>query len=289
MARRELRFFAAALFALCVACPAAAIAQSGGLDEQAFAQDMLARLRKAEPGSDLRIKPDEPLVIQVRKGANWDEASYNLHRVYGFCQVNSDADCEAVKADYVDKITRPLPVTERRNLRVIVRDQQYLDYILSVMKTPDTQPVYRRIGDDLYAIMAIDAPDSTSIANSGTLEKLGMDADAAWTLAMRQTRDVLPPFPNAKLAHHEPVLFEGYEYLASLLAFADEWNAAAQTAGPDMFVTAVSDNLVFVGFFPKGDQLEQFRQAVIDDCNAQPRCISPNVYRLREGRWVIDR
>lgn len=271
------------------AMPHAALAQDDdAAREQAFTAGMLARLRTALPGAELRIVPGEPLTIRKGKDDAEDGGLFYLNRIYEFCRNNNAEECEKVKADYVRKLTAPPPVAAQANLRVIVRDRQYLDYVLSIMKTPDTQPLYRQIGDDLFALLAIDSPEATSIANRATLSRLKLDEGTAWTLALRQTRDVLPPFPAARLARHQPVLFQDYEYLASLLAFADEWNAAAPTAGPDMFVTAVSDNLVFVGFLPHGPQLDKFRASVAADCKAQPRCITPNVYRLRDGRWVID-
>ena len=49
-------------------------------------------------------------------------------------------------------------------------------------------------------------------------------------------------------------------------------------------------NLLFnVGPMPDGPSLEAFRETVDEDCRAQPRCVSPNIYRFRGGRWVIAR
>ena len=83
------------------------------------------------------------------------------------------------------------------------------------------------------------------------------------------------------------VVYELPEYAASLLARPDQWRALAEAVGPDLFVTAVSDQFVFVGMLPPGENLEGFRQTVRDDCASQERCISPNLYRWRDGRWIV--
>ena len=65
------------------------------------------------------------------------------------------------------------------------------------------------------------------------------------------------------------------------------WRGIAAEAGPDLFVTAVSDHFVFVGSMPDGARLEAFKQTVREDCAAQQRCVSPNIYCFRDGRWMI--
>ena len=58
---------------------------------------------------------------------------------------------------------------------------------------------------------------------------------------------------------------------------------------PALSVTAVSYRFVLVCTLPSGPKLEDLRQTVREDCDAQPRCVSPNIYRFRDGQWVIAR
>lgn len=290
MARKGLVHWLGAILSLVALTPSPLAAQQARVDEQAFSEEVLARLRAVYRDGELRIKPDEPLVIQVRKAAGWDEAVFNLNRIYGYCQQNPPADCEQAKAEFVDRVVRPLPEVLSKNLRVIVRDQAYLDYITQVTRDrQDAKPLTRDLGGGLYALLAVDAPQNIALANPAALEKLGLGESAAWDVALAQTRAALPAIPADKIAKREGFALEGKEYLASLLAFDDEWSKLAAAGGADMFVTAVSDQFVFVGFLADGPKMDEFRQAVVDDCNAQPRCVTPQVFRLRNGRWVADR
>lgn len=255
--------------------------------ERGFAEDMLARLIKVSPERHLRIKLDEPLVIQSVQAGQADESVINLHRIFGFCLNNPPADCEALKNEFVSKINVRSPDPALNELRVIVRDTQYFEYIRSTFAESGVTIPNRQIGDDLFAIMAFDSPQTIAVANEEMLTKLGLTTDVAWQTAMRQTAAVLPALPDGKKLKSGAVAFQEYEYLASLLADLGKWERIARDAGPDMFVTAVSDGFVFVGIMPDGPRLEDFRKTVVEDCNAQPRCVSPNIYRFRSGRWII--
>jgi hypothetical protein len=257
--------------------------------ERAFAEDMLKRFRSAIPDGRLEIKSDEPLVINIEQAAGWDEASINLHRVYGFCQNASRADCEALKNEFVGKISKnSKPERESAGaLKIIVRDQEYVSYVRSTFKDQTHIVPIRVIGEGLSAILAFDSPDTISLATKEGLANVGLSEEQAWDLAMKQTKANLPAIPRDKLVKGEPVAFQDFEYLASLLADTAQWSEISRQGKSDMFVTAVSDNFVMVGFMPDGPKMNQFKQTVAEDCRAQPRCISPFVYRFSGGRWVI--
>jgi hypothetical protein len=275
------------LCALIILTAFTATACRASLSERDFAEDMLARLSKVAPERHLRIKEDEPLVIESGKAGQADEGVINLHRIFGFCVNNSPKDCDALRQEFVAKITIRPPDPTLSELRMIVRDRQYVEYIRSTFEKSGVSVPSRQIGDDLYVVMAFDSPQSISVANDEMLTKLGLTTETAWQTAMHQTAAILPPLPDGKKLKSGAVAFQEYEYLASLLADLGKWELVARDAGPDMFVTAVSDGFVFVGIMPDGPKLEGFRKTVADDCSTQPRCVSPNIYRFRNGRWVI--
>ena len=254
--------------------------------ERAFAARMLKELQAAAPDKEMRIGVDDPLTIEVKQDGEWGEASINLHRLEAYCASATAEDCDAVAADFARRITADLPEFAAADLRVIVRDEVYLDYILETLPA-DTTPPHRQIGEDLFAILAFDSPEAIALAPPGELSDLGLDDDAAWELASAQTRVILPSLPDGADLARSAVAFEDYEYLPSLLTDIEAWRDIAAEAGPDLFVTAVSDHFVFVGVLPDGPDLERLKRTVREDCAAQERCISPNVYRFRDGRWVI--
>ncbi len=267
----------------------APIATCSASPPQDFRAAMMARLHQAMPDATLTADPADPLVINIKGGA-WEEGQINLHRLNGYCQQATASDCERSKAEFAARIAVKPAKASAASLRLIVRDREYLAYVEeTAAKSPDKGDFakHRQIGEDLFAFLAADSKESIALVGDTTLKELGLTADAAWALAEAQTRAILPALPDpAKLATG-PIVFQDKEYLASLLIDLPGWAAVAAKAGPDLFVTVVADGLVFVGQGPDGPGLDQFKQAVAADCATQQRCVSPHLYRFRDGRWVI--
>lgn len=282
MISRAHRFLA--LAALGLAVPAAC---SAAPTEAEFTRDMLARFKAADSSRAFRISSKEVLVIETGHAGSADEGVINLHRIFSYCQNASAADCETTKNEFASKTLAGPPKAEAAALRVIVRDQQYLDYALGLWKDGKRHVFHRPLGADLHALLAVDGAETIALATPDNLEALGLDEARAWAVAMTQTKAVLPRIPEDTLAAHQPVAFEEYEYLGSLLADLETWKIIAEKAGPDLFVTVTSDGFVFAAFMPDGPDLDAFAKVVIDDCSSAPRCISSHIYRFRDGAWVI--
>lgn len=254
--------------------------------EREFAAGMLERLRVAAPDLETRVSVADLLVIEMKHEGKWGVARLNLHRLHAFCARATAEDCEAVLDNFVRRTIAPLPEPEILNLRVVVRNQLYLDHLLET-QPEDARPLYRQIGEDLFAMLAFAFPNGVGIASPEQLQALGLEEAAAWTLASDQTRAILPELPlDLDLARY-PVSFQEYDFLPSLLADLGAWPPLAEKAGPDLFAAAVSDLSVWIGVMPDGPRFEGFKQAVRAECAEWERCISPNVYRFRDGRWVI--
>lgn len=279
-----MKHLVALLTALLLASPDA------GSDD-AFRSDMLRRLRAAMPGAGFAVNPKEPLTIRA-EGGRWGEATFNLHRVHAFCQQASDEECESTKQRYVAGITAQTPRPEPDKLRLIVRDRQYLDYLASVQAAAsdtDSIAIYEAIGDDLYAVLALDGPQTIQVVGDKLLRQIGLTRADAWKAALKQTRAILPALPRPDQLAQGAVAIEGKEYQASLLVDLQAWSKLAGAVGPDLFLTVVSDSFVFVGRMPNGAGMDGLRQTVREDCQVQERCVSPNVYRFRNGRWIAAR
>lgn len=275
------------LILLALAMGTAARAQAVAVgDEQQFSEDMLARFTEADRSSRFVIA--EPLVLSVEQRDGQQGAVY-LQRVFQFCLQASVADCGASKAIFVRyMMERPAPPS-RANLRVIVRDTEYVDGAREIYSRGNqaTGPLTRPIGDDLHAMIASDSPTQIAIITTLILNDLGLTEEEAWEVAYVNTDAALPAIPTIEQLQANWVGYQLPEYAASLLANPEGWRVLALAVGPELFVTAVSDQIVMVGLLPAGAELEQFKQAVRDDCAAAERCISPNLYRWRDGLWVI--
>lgn len=257
-------------------------------DEAAFGADMLRRLQGAMPGAELSSKAGDPLAIVRAKRGDREEAQFNTHRIYGFCRQASAADCEASKAEYVAGIVVEPPKLTPASLRLIVRDAQYVDYVRSLPEAGEGEHgLHERIGSDLYALLASDGEKTTRLVGKKGLKELGLSREQAWTLAARQTQARLPALPTAKQLADGLVGYEGQDYLASLLLDRRVWAGLASQVGPDLFAASVSDRFVLVGMLPNGPDLDRVKALAAQDCAEEQRCVSPHVYRFRDGRWDI--
>jgi hypothetical protein len=267
----------------------AAGAQAAPTAEQ-FRAEMIKRFATVYPDRTYQAG-DEELVISVNPGAK-DEGTINLHRVFNYCQNVEATECEAASKELVEKTSKPAPDVTAASLRIIVRDAQYVAYLEEVehkSKDGHRMAVRRKIGDDLFALLASDGPDTIATVGDDKLGELKLTEAAAWGMAVRQTRPIVPPLPDGDSLKQSAQAFTDFEYGASMLIDLDGWGKVAAAAGPDMFMTVASDRMVFVAVLPDGPNLDGFRKTVEEDCASQPRCISPNIYRFRDGRWVVAR
>lgn len=257
-------------------------------DEARFRADMIEQFRKAYPAIEFSPGPED---LQVKtKGGDWDDGVINLHRVFLFCRNASVDDCATVKAEFVGKIAQKPPALTTASLRIIVRDRGYIDYVEELeASSGQRMAVRRQIGEDLFALLASDSANTIAMVGDKGLSELGLSEGDAWQQAWRQTQAILPAIPEPEKFRSQAMAFESEEYLASLTADLEAWEKVAAVAGPDLMMTVVSDQFVFVGPMENGAKLAAFRKSVEEDCAAQQRCVSPNVYRFRDGRWAIAR
>lgn len=255
-----------------------------------FAGEMIARLKAAHPESIFANEGALPLQVTV-KGGGHDGAQIMLYRIYDYCRNVPAESCEASKADFVAKVLAPLPEARRENLRVIVRGADYYDAAQQQGSKEKRQPWFfaRKIGDDLYEILALDSPTQIALANSADLKRMRLRPEAAWSLARTQTWQATPPLPDPASLLAEAAVFEGKEYVGSMLADTQGWQAVREAIGPDLFVTVTSDQFVMVSLMAEGPGIDRFAEAVAADCRGAERCISPHVYRFEQGMWVIEK
>lgn len=262
----------------------AANCQAQPQDEATFAAEMLELVKTRFP--DVEVTPlSDPLSITV-KAPGQEEMTVNFHRIFGFCRNASAADCATTRDELLAKILRMPPAVTPEALRLAVRDRQYVEYIRT-LETKKAMAITRQIGEDLFAVLVADSPETVQVVPPDQLATLGMTQEQAWSRAWEQTRKTLPPLPEASKLRNQAFAYQDQEYVASLLIDLAAWAPIAETAGPDLFVTVVADNFVFVGLGADGPKLERFRQSVREDCASQPRCVSPNLYRFRDGLWRI--
>lgn len=251
--------------------------------EDRLAEDMLRRIRAAMPGQPLTLRDQDTIVAEGAKTV------FHLDRLRQNCRTVSAIECERLKRAYMRAMTEARTFSAD-TLRVIVRDEQWVAAALDMPERSDEPPLLlRRIGDDLYAILASEGRSSIATVPRRQLAEHGLQPRTAWALARKQTDAKLPPLPTAEQLHRGLVVFESHEFGATLLTREAAWRRLSAAVGPDMIVTVVSDHVVLVGVKPDGPDLDAFKKLVAEDCEQQERCISPHAYRFRDGRWAIAR
>lgn len=270
---------------LAVMIPAAAHAAQSQTE---FRDEMIERLSKALGGERVVPVEDDWQQIKVDREGKDRDLTINLGRIWSYCEEATAKDCKATKARFVASSIKEPPPAARKDLRVIVRDASYVAYAQTMgSKEKPATWLIRQIGDDLYGIMAVDGPETIALANGDTLAKPGLSEAEAWAIAGQQTFARLPSLPSPEELARPPAAFADAEYLGSLLLQQDAFAKIAARVGLDLFVTVVSDKFVLVAIMPDGPALERFAATVREDCKAQERCISPHIYRFREGQWRI--
>lgn len=255
----------------------------------AFSADALARLEQALPGREVRRDTVDPLKLTVLKKGKESEFTIYFDRIWRYCQQASVEDCTAARADFIAKTLAPRDRPTARSLRYVVRGKDYVSAIeeMGRKKRGEKLAYVRPIGGDLFKVLVADSKDSVSMIGSAALKDLGLSEEDAWRIAEPQTRSLLPKVPDAAAVAKQWTGFQGPQYMGSMLGLTEDWAWLAEKAGPNLFVTAATDQLVIVGLSPPGPDFEKLIKAVKEDCDAAERCISPHVYRFREGKWAV--
>lgn len=265
----------------------AAVAAPPSLDS--FSADVAANLQSALPGREVRRDTLDPLkFIVLRKGKEGEFTLY-LDRIWRFCQQASEEECKASRTEFIAKTLAPRDKPTARALRYVVRTSDYVAAIEEMGKKRKGEKLAftKPIGGDLFMVLVVDSKDSVSVVGTATLKELGLTEDDAWLIAQPQTRSLLPKVPDAAAVAKQWTGYQGPQYMGSMLGLTEDWAWLAEKAGPDLFVTAATDQLVIVGIAPPGPEFDKLAKAVQEDCNAAERCITPHVYRFREGKWAV--
>jgi len=158
----------------------AGAAAAQDLNREKFRNFYVGRLLAAEPGAGVRFDPDDPTILYVTRPG--DEEPYtafldNPYRDYL-------ATPEAIE-EIVDRHARIALGRTPDFAAALTPDRLVvLARSASMMREPFAADIIRRpFAGDLVEVLVVDGQDTIAYANSGTLEELGLDRDAAFALA----------------------------------------------------------------------------------------------------------
>ena len=253
--------------------------------EPEFTRQMVERFRAAMPGATVEIS--EPLQIRIR--GQGEPSHVNVGRIYNFCATNPPADCEATIAEFVGTVVSGLDNLEapvaHEQLRVAVRPTEYCDYIDGLRPAGEPGPLTRPFVTGLCAVLMVDYPDRMRSLNAEDLRGLGLEADAAWTLARRQTLADLPRPEALEGLADGIVAVADFDYATSLMLNDEGWRAATATYGD--LIVAIPDSMVtIVARRANLADLDGFRRAVREHFDSAQRGITPTLYRWGPNGWA---
>ena len=252
--------------------------------EDVFTRRLAERLRAATPGMTFEIVA--PLKRRVSGGATKE---INLGRVFNYCASSSAQECEesiarfvAVTADTEKMVASPIA---REQLRLAVRSSDFCDYVDRTFPDDKPKPIKRDYLPALCIALMADFPTQTRTLDSGNLGKLGLDTEAAWALAQRQTLAEMPEPKALEGLDDEVVLVSGFDYAPSLMLSSEGWRAAAARHGELLGAVPASDTMLVVRRARVGD-LDRLKAAVRDHFDTAERGVSPRLYRWTDKGWV---
>jgi hypothetical protein len=270
---------AAALF--CLAAPARAQET-----EAAFTQRMVERFRAAIP--DRKFEVAEPLQLRiVREG---DPYEVNVGRIFNYCRSSTAEECESSIATFVtssaDAIRNVDPAFTSGQLRVAVRSSDYCDYIDSERRLHEKSksgPLRRPYVAGVCTLILADFPTIARGVSAEDLEKIGLDVDAAWALAERQTLADLPTPTALDGLENGISIVDGFDYAPSIMLNAEGWREAS--ARGEILIAVPSGNSAIVVRRATITDLDGFRNAVREHFETAERQVSPLIYRWTTEGW----
>ena len=272
-----------AAFALVAAC-SPAIAQESEAD---FTRRMADRFQGALP--DKKFEIGEPL--QLRIAGEAEPTEINVGRIFNYCRTSTADECEASVDSFVTKIADSLrnqdPPLTGAQLRVAVRHRDYCDYIAGDSRFREkskTGPLWRPYVAGLCTLILADSPQSARSVTIEDLEKIGLDADAAWALAERQTLAELPAPKTLEGLKDGMSFLEGFDYAPSIM-LNEGWGEAAGSG--EIFVAVPASSHAVVVRRSNVTDLDGFKRTVREDFDTAERGISPFVYRWTKDGWKV--
>jgi hypothetical protein len=257
--------------------------------QDAFRADMIQRLKRDHPAHRFQPAAD-PLSIQRDLGSKDEEATLNLHNLHAYCGAVDVPACDSAKAEWARRVMlAPVPVT-RASLRLMVRNADYVAFANNPAGGGGAsgQPLLfsRPIGDDLFLLVASDAPETIQMVGFSQAAALKMSEAEVWAAAGANMAAILPELPDAASLRREAAGIEGIPFGSAMLGRTDHWRKVAKDSGGELFVTVVSDDFLMVAL-ASDTNVARFAPTVSKDCAEAPRCISPHIYRFRAGGWRI--
>jgi hypothetical protein len=255
--------------------------------EADFTRRMAERIRAALPGRAVQITA-EPLQLSVE--ATPETAIVNLGRLYNYCASATQQECTESIATFVSSTAEGLsnvdaPIT-RDQLRLLVRNTEYCESAGQGRSVDHRGPIVHPLVPGLCTILMADFPTRMRSVGEDDVRGLGLEPDAAWALAERQTLAELPKPDQLEGLHDTLIAVTGYDYVTSVMLNTEAWRTAAASQGELIVAVPASDTVIVARRVNLAD-LARFRTVVREHMETAERGVSPNIYHWTTEGWAL--
>ena len=245
---------------------------------------MAERFRSALP----KRKVEVIAALQLRISVEPNTSEIDLGRMFNFCENAGAEECEASidhfvtsQAEAIETLDAPITPDQ---LRVVVRHSEYCDAIHGGRPPVSAEPATRPFVSGLCTLIVADFPNRTRSLSPDQLGEMGLDLDAAWTLAERQTLADLPRPDAIEGLEERPVAIVGLRYIPTLLLDTEGWRAAREKYG-DLLAAAPASDEMIVAQAQSVEDLESLRAVARRQFETAERGVSPMLYRFGAMGW----
>ena len=258
------------------------------LEPDVFTTVMMHALsEQADPSA--KLSQPEPLLIRVEVGGRTLDARLDsLHRncvsQVGFCR-------DAVKryiASWLEFVKGAPEKPNAAQLRVLLRDADYVEQLTtSHSRAGAAAPLAKQYLGELWMVLAIAGETVNWIASEKTLALLGLDAAAAFEIALKHTRQAIPRLPHVARPLQGPFSISIGEYDSTRMLLHSDWAAVAPAHKGELLASVPATDVIIFGSSATPEDAAQLKDLASRVMRNASSPLSTDVYRWRGNRWEL--
>jgi hypothetical protein len=288
-------YFARWALAWILTFPLVALAQSVPIEAGAFTSYMAERLKTlAHEDTEIHVQVTimRPLALKLTSQSGMSVEA-NLTDLQAHC-VALNGRCgeaaEQLAQSAIQAFGESARPVQRDMLRALVRPAAWVSELSEIHKQRGIAPLLAKpyVGE-LWIVVGLNRNALIGLATTETLSKLSLDENAAFELALKNTREAKLPVLNRAVplrgTRFEMVSEDNYE--SSRFLMHGEWAEVARVRGGDLIVSVPASNTIIFGAVRNPAQIDDLRAVAVQEARKAPRAVSVQLFRWRANGWEL--
>lgn len=216
-------------------------------DEAALTAAMAEKLTAALPKAKVSVAG--PLLLAMTGIGAFAESRVDLHRLWDFC-VRNPGRCDEAMDDHAVKVAAAInQFDEKLDLSRVRMALRPAGYVAAIRRQfagqPEAEPLAVPFYGDLWAVLAIDTPDSARLLSRRDLKVNDVTLQQALDASLKNVEATLHPLPAAGRLPPDGIgMIEGDYYESSRLLLHDSWKGLAASFKGPLLVAAPDPRVV---------------------------------------------